>query len=574
VKPAIVVCGLAHAAYLPLLVRLADGGRWRLLLLEAALAEAAAATGVDVRVVADAVPPEDGARVLDAALRAAELLRRPDLDAAFTDAFRPGAGASAWPALRARFPAFLARAVTRGVQGAETARALLAAHDVRLVVCGFDVLPFQRAFLGTMHAAGVPSLHVPHGVFGPTGGVVVPGSCSEIFATRVAAPGEYSRRVYAENGQPVERVVVTGVPRWDALPTLGAQSPGAVRRAMGLDPNRPLVLFATSWVEWATADAPNVVASLAPVFAGCLRGLRRSGGPRPQLVVKFHPSEIVDDAWPPLADGYRTLCAAAGVDDVLFRVGDAAPWLAAADVVVSINSSLALEALLVGRVPVNVPVHPSAVHAVYGPETAILGAATPEDLAALLEPALRDPAVRRTVAERRAATIAHYVHADDGRASARVAAAAHALAASARAHPLVPVPPLVSVVVAGGAPDDVAAALAADAPAVSHEVLALEGAPDEPFATRAGRAVAHARGRFVVFLDPRAPRPPGWLAALVADAQGRVGTVALGGRAGAGAGWAVGRRAEGLPGTLAWAEDAGFVVAASGPAAAARGCAA
>jgi len=564
VKPAIAVCGLSHAAYLSLLARLADGGRYRLLLLEGGLAEAAAREGLDVEVVEGAVPLDGDARIMTAALRSAELLRRPDLDATFADVFRLPPRPSAWPALRARFAAFLATAVTRGVQGAESARALLAAHDVRLVVCGFDVLPFQRAFLGTFHTAGVPSLHVPHGVFGPTGGLVVPGSCSEIFATRVAAPGDYSRRVYAENGQPPERVVVTGVPRWDPLPTLGARSPGMVRLAMGLDPNRPLVVFATSWVEWATADATNVVASLAPIFAGFLRGVRRTGGPPPQVVVKFHPSETADNAWPPLADGYRSLCEAEGVGDVLFRIGDAAPWLAAADVVVSINSSLALETLLARRVPINVPVHPTAVHAVYGADTAVLGAATPDDLAALVEPALRDPAVRATVLERRAATVADYVFADDGRASERVAAVAHAMLAPERARSLPSVPPLVSVVVAGGDVEACRASLAAEAPGVVHEVLAVEG---EALAADVERAVARARGRFVVLLDARAAHGPGWLTGLVAEAQGAVGTMGFGGRAGAGAGWAVVRRSEWTPYAVTLAPGGGFVAAGAAPAA-------
>jgi hypothetical protein len=561
-RPAILVYGLHDPVYARLLPHLSRGNRHELLLLDASLAAAAREAGLAHRVLRDTAPPDPLPACAAAQRRAAELFLDDALDARLGAHFRTPDGIRFWPGIRAEFARVLEEALTDGVLGVETAAHALRVADVRVAVGGYDMTAFARGLIGAFDRAGVPSLHVPHGVFGPTRGVVVPGTCSEIAATRVAAPGEFSRAVYAENGQPLDRVVVTGAPRWDLLPALQARPPAAWRERLGLAPERPLLLFGTTWVEWVSAHAGRYTVALAPIVRAFFDGARRLAGLRPHVVVKLHPAEASGATAAALLAGYRALGREAGLDDVAVVAGPVVPWLGAADVVVSVNSNLALEAVIAGRVAVNVPAHPDDAHVLHHADGAVLTVPTPAALAAALEPALCDPALGARLRARRADTVRLYNHADDARAAERVAAAALGLLAGARpVRRPAPPAPLASLLVVPGSPPP-----ALDG-GVPSETIAVTPAPGEDVVLACTRAAARAAGRFLVVVDARVRLASGWLAAAVARAQRDGGRLGFGGGGDGIAAWAVVRRGA-WPGVTPGA----FAVAAGGGLRPGRSC--
>jgi hypothetical protein len=428
-RPAILVLGFANATFARMLPVLSDGGRWTLLLTDPPMIAAAAAAGIPHEAVR---LPSDGDPVRDAVRHAARLFGDPERQTAITRALLPGSGGHLAPARHTRLLEAVGRLTAAGATGVELGRQLVATHDLRLALLGYDMVPVARGLLAVLERTGIPSLHVPHGIFAPVRGVVMPGTAAAIYASWVAAPGEFARATYAADGQPAERVVVTGAPRWDLLPALRAMSPAAVRAARGLDPARPLVVFATTWVEWISAHARAYAANLVHIVRGVLRGVRDAGMPAPRLLIKFHPSEAGSAGWPQVLDAYQTLCRQEGLSDVAFDAGDPLPWLAMADLVVSVNSTMAMEATIAHRLAMSVPSTPECVHDLYGADTAILTVASPDEMARAIGPALYDPAVHARVEARRAATIAHYTHADDGQSAHRVAMLAQRLADAGR----------------------------------------------------------------------------------------------------------------------------------------------
>jgi hypothetical protein len=419
--PAILVFGLDDPLYLNLLPHLSQRNRCHLLLADQALIDAAARVGIAHEPVEGLLPPDIDTRVMGAQLKAAEMLWRPDLDACLASHFRGRDGTSFWGGMRDEVTALFPEAIREGVYGVELARHLVRERDLRAALCGYDMIPFARTLVAELARHGRPSVHVPHGLFGRRGGPPMVGGCGQIHASCVAAPGAFSADVYVENGEPRERVVITGAPRLDLLPTLRARGPAETRRAFGLDPDRPLVLFATTWVEWGSSAVSVLPPRLAPTFRALVRGLRACGEPRPYLVIKFHPTELDPEYKQQIAEGYSTLCRAEGLEEVGFAEGNRLFWLAAADLVVGMNSTIALEAVLAGRTAMNVPAAPEYAHEVYEPDSAVLTLPSPDAVEAMIVPALRDEALRARLAARRVATVERYNLADDGGAAGRVA---------------------------------------------------------------------------------------------------------------------------------------------------------
>lgn len=186
------------------------------------------------------------------------------------------------------------------------------------------------------------------------------------------------------------RPALVGYPKVDGLVTGRWPRPGTLAR-LGLDPSRPVILYAPTW---STASSLHVFGE--PVVAA----LRATGH---QVIVKLHDraydrrerySGGVD--W---AARLRPLEADPGVRIV--TEPDATPLLAAADLMVSDHSSVAFEFLLVDRplVVLEVPqlliaarVHPDQARWIReaGEPVASVG-----DLAAAARRALANPGARR-----------------------------------------------------------------------------------------------------------------------------------------------------------------------------------
>jgi hypothetical protein len=93
-------------------------------------------------------------------------------------------------------------------------------------------------------ARGVPTLHVPHGNYGPVPFFKSPDSF--MVADVAAVAGEYQKEWFVSKGADPTRIVVTGNPAWDVFYTSEAV-PLEAKGNLGFDLDAPLVALCTSW---------------------------------------------------------------------------------------------------------------------------------------------------------------------------------------------------------------------------------------------------------------------------------------------------------------------------------------
>lgn len=135
----------------------------------------------------------------------------------------------------------------------------------------------RKGFLLGAKEAGVPSLMLQHGTWGP---MMFP-----VHATVTACWGELSQREVAEYGLPRERTAALGSPRWDHLVRLREQPSLSDDRALcGGDVKRPLVLLISN--THAASKFPELYDAY---FEGVARLLECS---EIDVAVKLHPSEV------------------------------------------------------------------------------------------------------------------------------------------------------------------------------------------------------------------------------------------------------------------------------------------
>lgn len=219
---------------------------------------------------------------------------------------------------------------------------------------------------------------------------------------------EYARTHLERHGQfPAASLTVTGSPRLDALvaaaAALSPQDIAAAREASGAGRSRALVLFVAKYRQ-----ARNVLAALAEAVAAM---------PDVQLAVKTHPAETAD-AYAPIAEGrpnIRVLPAAAPL----------APLLRASRAIVTVNSTVALDAAVLG-IPALVIGLPNNLSP-FVDAGIMAGAATIGEIAPALRRILYDEEFRQQIERGRGAYLARFGIASDGRAADRSADAVLAL---------------------------------------------------------------------------------------------------------------------------------------------------
>lgn len=213
----------------------------------------------------------------------------------------------------------------------------------------------------------------------------------------------YAARHLVECGRfPASSLAVTGSPRLDDLiASIGGISEADRERTRveaGAGGGRPLVLLATKYKE-----AAGVVSALVDAVRSM---------PEVQLAIKPHPAET--------ADPYRAAAAKASNVRVLDATAPLAPLLAAARAIVTVNSTVALDALVLG-VPAIVLGLPNNLSP-FVDAGVMLGASGEAAIVSELRRVLYDQEFRRQFERATRAFTADYVGADGG-AAARAAAA-------------------------------------------------------------------------------------------------------------------------------------------------------
>ena len=199
-----------------------------------------------------------------------------------------------------------------------------------------------------------------------------------------------------------EAIRLVGMPKTDCLVD-GSLERNALLAAKGLDPGRPSVLYAPTWTPYSSLNA---------IGEEVIRGLIDAGY---TVLVKPHDHSFElayassggidwESRLRPLLDR---------PDALLVRDGNAAPWLVAADVLVSDHSSVGFEYLLLDRPLIRIE-SPELIERAGIPEeyVALMASAsttvrTAQEVLTGVERALADPA-RGSDARRRVATELFY----------------------------------------------------------------------------------------------------------------------------------------------------------------------
>jgi hypothetical protein len=213
---------------------------------------------------------------------------------------------------------------------------------------------------------------------------------------------EYAARHLIESGRFTrDAVAVTGSPRLDAVAdtfrSLGPSDVEAARSASGAGGSKQLVLLVTKYTE---------VSSVLPALLKAVAAM-----PTAQLAIKTHPAE--------LPDPYRTAAANQANVRVLPASVPLAPLLRGADAVVTVNSTVALDAMALGvpALAIGLPNNLSP----FVEAGAIAGARLPGEIGPALERLLYDDSFRQQYRSTSAAVAAEYKMVPTGDAADRQA---------------------------------------------------------------------------------------------------------------------------------------------------------
>jgi glycosyltransferase involved in cell wall biosynthesis len=341
-------------------------------------------------------------------------------------------------------------------------RKFLTENHVSLVVAAHDASLIGALFLLAAERVRIPSVYIPHAGLSSAPRRRRIALKTILFSARIGAPtylpryicsgcflraatiwsrkffshryiervwemvcvhGPSSKETFMRQGIAENAIVVTGQPRYDAMVGLEVRGKKAeLFERLMLKKDKPLAVLATQpmvehgfWSEDRREDFVKLVFG-AVHEAGC------------QLLVKLHPREQS-------AAAYRSLFSKLSHEHVAIVQDEihTPALLASSDLVITLHSTLGLEAMLMG-----VPVIVADVYRDkwdeerdemdYVKSGAAIGVYDPNELRSAITAVLYDKEVRDKLAEFSKKYVYDYAYLQDGRASARVVEVINAIA--------------------------------------------------------------------------------------------------------------------------------------------------
>lgn len=232
-----------------------------------------------------------------------------------------------WPLLEPRVQRIFLRRFPFTFAETAVAASVLRRYRVTTIVTASHAHYAGRLYCEVGARLGIPSLSLQHGVAG------VPSIYAPVHSTKMAVWGELPRLWLISNGAEPEQLVVTGQPRLDALVSPGPQRSRAdVLGQLGLDPAR------TTWIVAPDPEPREIRHAMTEIVFAIA-----SAFPDVQVIVRPHPADDIK---------YYQIRLATGLASGRLVLGtriDAASLLAAADLLFVGQSTLGLEAMILGR---------------------------------------------------------------------------------------------------------------------------------------------------------------------------------------------------------------------------------
>ena len=212
----------------------------------------------------------------------------------------------------------------------------LKSEDISLILLWNDVTALTKSLIFLGKKYGIPSLHVSHGIPYKT---AVHG---QIWADKIAVFGESSREWYLTNGNPPDKIVITGNPYWDNWAPCPSVDLKRLKKALDLNADRKVVMFAPTWYHnFSTANDPILkVKRDLEILLDTMSQLKLIN--EADLLVKLHSGQKDKTAF------YETKIRAHGFSHKIVAEASPLPLIQASDVVLCAGSMF-VEALLAGK---------------------------------------------------------------------------------------------------------------------------------------------------------------------------------------------------------------------------------
>lgn len=295
--------------------------------------------------------------------------------------------------------------------------ALQQEYDFEALLLNEDVLRDGKLLTQWARQQGIPVLQIAHGT-----GIGRNYAAEEFASDWFAVFSQRSAEYYIDAGVPAAQVVPVGNPAWDEYPSLVARRKELRAQLNGefqLDPARPLVVFGTTWnANLSALDNRSLDEQLQIAFAALAR-MYQQLGLKAQLVLK---DRLFGDGAAERQAHVMEVAQHFGVAEaVRYAVDDARRWVVAADVLVSLDSNLTIEAILADVPAVNLLTDFGAVAGGgYGAEDGVL-VVEADGLADALARLLNDVSYRQTMLEQARSHRDFFNYGNDGRAAERLA---------------------------------------------------------------------------------------------------------------------------------------------------------
>ncbi len=415
---------------------------------------------------------------------------------------------------------------------------------IKAIVIHEDVTPSMRLLIALAAQRGIPSLHLPHGI--EVTRLAIPSFDDVVRASLVAAVGEHGRDFYLSNPDPrnePEKFVLVGRSEWDDLYGQPLPAPEPLRAKLGLDSQRKVIGFAGSWGhEQSTIPYGGLVEER---FRSFLRAARRMAH-QVQVVVRPHPSSKYLDNY---GEGWYQAIAHEERMSVLVPQVAQEAFLAVSDLIVSLDSTFATVALIVGRPSLSITTQNPGTPDVSGYDS-IPAIATCKGTVDSIERALRnclfDAEYRSRLLASRDESLNRLNFRNDGHATERVVQLILSLVKGADSVEAAPpferkasiVIPLYNKVeyteqcleaLINNTPDDLYEVILVDnassdgtaelLASLEGDVQVIRNSENMGFARACNQGAALARGKYIIVLNNDTLPQPGWLEALIAEAD-------------------------------------------------------
>lgn len=276
-------------------------------------------------------------------------------------------------------------------------------YSPRVILLADELMPINVIRLEAAAQKRIPTLSIQHGA------LTDHPKCVAGRATRILVGGDALRQFLIGRGTDPGRIVVVGIPQFDAIADGDAIARVPVRERLRIPSHERLVVY-TMLSGTGVTPRDDVIGATREVLAAAER-LRDACA----FVFKRHPADRADILSQMEADRRRWGIAVT-MDAPLH------PLLWNADVVITQMSTTGQEAIMLGKplIVVNVTGKPDTIpYVAYG---AALGVYQVGELVDAIRRALTDEATRAALAEGRRRFIADFAYRVDGKATDRIVA--------------------------------------------------------------------------------------------------------------------------------------------------------